>query len=45
VSAATIDCLIAAHTIEAAGRLLTVGDDFGQVAKHTALRLVRLPSP
>lgn len=39
VSAATIDCLIAAQTIVARGRLLTLDRDFGLMAPHCGLEL------
>lgn len=43
VAAGTVDCLIAAHAIEASGALLSVDDDFRNMAKHTEVRLYRLP--
>ena len=39
VSAATVDCLIAAHKVAGNARLFTVDDDFKGIAKHTGLRL------
>ena len=39
VSATTIDCLIAAQTIVARGRLLTLDRDFGRMAPHCGLEL------
>jgi len=39
VSATTIDCLIAAQTIVARGRLLTLDRDFGLMAPHCGLQL------
>ena len=39
VSATTIDCLIAAQTIVARGRLLTLDRDFGRIAPHCGLEL------
>ncbi len=39
IAAATVDCLIAAHTILIEGELFTTDDDFKRIAKHNALRL------
>jgi predicted nucleic acid-binding protein len=43
VSAATIDCLIAAQCILENGILLTLDDDFSLMAKHCTLRLYPIP--
>jgi predicted nucleic acid-binding protein len=40
VSATTIDCLIAAQTIVARGKLLTLDRDFARIAAHCALELL-----
>jgi predicted nucleic acid-binding protein len=39
VAAATVDCLIAATTIRAGGRLLTTDPDFRLIARHCDLEL------
>ena len=39
VAAATVDCLIAATTIRAGGRLLTTDPDFGHIARCCELEL------
>ncbi len=39
VAAATVDCLIAATTIRAGGRLLTTDPDFGRMARTCSLEL------
>lgn len=39
VSAATVDCLIAAQCIMENGILLTMDDDFSLIARHSTLRL------
>lgn len=44
VSATTIDCLIAAQTIVARGKLLTLDRDFAGIATHCALELLE-PRP
>ena len=41
VAATTIDCLIAAQTIAADGRLFTLDRDFRLMAPHCGLKLVR----
>jgi predicted nucleic acid-binding protein len=43
VSAATIDCLIAAQCILDNGILLTLDVDFSQMARHCSLRLYPIP--
>ena len=43
VSAATIDCLIAAQCIMENGILLALDDDFSLMARHCSLRLYPLP--
>ena len=40
VSVSTVDCLIAAQTITAAGRLFTLDKDFEKIAAHTDLKLL-----
>lgn len=40
VSVSTVDCLIAAQTIAAAGRLFTLDSDFERIAAHTDLKLL-----
>lgn len=42
IAAHTVDCLIAAQTIEADAELLTTDEDFSRMADHTALRLCRV---
>ena len=42
VVAHTVDCLIAAHAVEAGAALLTTDDDFKHMAKHTSVRLYKL---
>lgn len=43
VSAATVDCLIAAQCIMENGILLTLDDDFSLMARHCTLRLYPIP--
>jgi predicted nucleic acid-binding protein len=43
VSAATIDCLIAAQCILENGILLTLDDDFSLMARHCTLRIYPIP--
>ncbi len=43
VSAATVDCLIAAQCILENGILLTLDDDFSLMARHCTLRLYPIP--
>ncbi len=43
VSAATVDCLIAAQCIMGNGILLTLDDDFSLMARHCTLRLYPIP--
>jgi predicted nucleic acid-binding protein len=43
ISASTIDCLIAAQCILENGILMTLDDDFSQMAKHCSLRLYPIP--
>lgn len=43
ISAATIDCLIAAQCIMEKGILLTLDDDFSKIARHCTLRLYPIP--
>lgn len=43
IAAGTVDCLIAAHAVESGARLLTTDEDFTHMAKHTTLRLYKLP--
>ncbi|MBI5576530.1 MAG: PIN domain-containing protein [Deltaproteobacteria bacterium] len=43
VSAATVDCLIAAQCIMEKGILLTMDDDFSLMARHCTLRLYPIP--
>jgi predicted nucleic acid-binding protein len=43
VAAGAVDCLIAAHAIESGAELLTTDEDFKHMAKHTDLRLYKLP--
>lgn len=44
VSAATVDCLIAAQTLAAGGELATLDEDFRRMARNTGLRLLSLPA-
>jgi predicted nucleic acid-binding protein len=43
ISTSTVDCLIAAHAIEAEGELLTADHDFRHIARHTDLELHPVP--
>ena len=43
ISAATVDCLIAAQCIMENGILLTMDDDFSLMARHCTLRLYPIP--
>jgi len=42
VAVATIDCLIASHTLQADAELMTLDADFGRIARHTGLRLLAI---
>jgi predicted nucleic acid-binding protein len=44
VSAATVDCLIAAQCIMENGILLTLDDDFSLMERHCSLRLYPIPT-
>ena len=41
IVASTVDCLIAAHAIEAGGELFTLDEDFTAIARHCGLKLFR----
>jgi predicted nucleic acid-binding protein len=43
VSAATVDCLIAAQCVCSDSPLLTTDEDFKQIARHVALKLFPIP--
>lgn len=43
VTAHTVDCLIGAHAVEVGAELLTTDEDFEHMAKHTGVRLYKLP--
>ena len=42
VAGATIDCLIAAQTLQADAELMTLDKDFVRIARHTALKLLEI---
>jgi predicted nucleic acid-binding protein len=42
VAAATVDCLIAAHTVAVGGRLFTLDEDFQRIAKLGDLELFKI---
>ncbi len=42
IAAATVDCLIAAHTLVVGGQLFTVDEDFAWIAKHSDLELLSI---
>lgn len=42
IAAATVDCLIAAHTMVVGGQLFTLDEDFAWIAKHSELKILSI---